>query len=190
MCGIPTVTLLGERADYEDILKRLEKLPELGPEASTFADLLRPVLRNFIATFDPEQSTVSHDFWSKIAHHLGGGSGPSYLGGWLTAFCFWNDKGECMYDQQTESRNPWETDSDRLELDGVSYHDVDISDIPNGFASVPVLVDDNGKEYKTKMIAGSLGIKVTGKDNSQAGTEEKLDSLQSLSGWMMYEIKE
>jgi hypothetical protein len=75
-------------------------------------------------------------------------------------------------------------------LDGVSYHDVDISDIPNGFASVPVLVDDNGKEYKTKMIAGSLGIKVTGKDNSQAGTEEKLDSLQSLSGWMMYEIKE
>jgi hypothetical protein len=55
---------------------------------------------------------------------------------------------------------------------------------------VPVLVDDNGKEYKTKMIAGSLGIKVTGKDNSQAGTEEKLDSLQSLSGWMMYEIKE
>ncbi|CAN9265040.1 unnamed protein product [Alternaria alternata] len=129
-------------------------------------------------------------FWSKIAHHLGGGSGPSYLGGWLTAFCFWNDKGECMYDQQTESRNPWETDSDRLELDGVSYHDVDISNIPNGFASVPVLVDDNGKEYKTKMIAGSLGIKVTGKDNSQAGTEEKLDSLQSLSGWMMYEIKE
>ena len=92
MCGIPTVTLLGERADYEDILKRLEKLPELGPEASTFADLLRPVLRNFIATFDPEQSTVSHDFWSKIAHHLGGGSGPSYLGGWLTAFCFWNEK--------------------------------------------------------------------------------------------------
>ena len=95
-----------------------------------------------------------------------------------------------MYDQQTESRNPWETDSDRLELDGVSYHDVDISDIPNGFASVPVLVDDNGKEYKTKMIAGSLGIKVTEKGNSQAGAEEKLDSLQSLSGWMMYEIKE
>lgn len=188
-CGIPTVTLLGERADYEDILKRLEKLPELGPEASTFADLLRPVLRNFIATFDPEQSAVSHDFWSKIAHRLGGGSGPSYLGGWLTAFCFWNDKGECMYDQKGP-RNPWETDSDRLELDGVSYHEVDISDIPNGFASVPVLVDDNGKEYKTKMIAGSLGIKVTSKDSSQAGTEEKLDSLQSLSGWMMYEIKE
>lgn len=188
-CGIPTVTLLGERADYEDILKRLEKLPKLGPEASTFADLLRPVLRNFIATFDPEQSAVSHDFWSKIAHRLGGGSGPSYLGGWLTAFCFWNDKGECMYDQKG-SRDPWETDSDRLELDGVSYHEVDISDIPNGFASVPVLVDDNGKEYKTKMIAGSLGIKVTSKDSSQAGTEEKLDSLQSLSGWMMYEIKE
>ncbi|KAG9196293.1 hypothetical protein G6011_01414 [Alternaria panax] len=192
MCGIPTVTLLGERADYEDILTRLEKLPELGPEASTFADLLRPVLRNFIATFDPEQSAISHDFWSKIAHRLGGGSGPSYLGGWLTAFCFWDDKGKCMYDQQIGSSgwNSRATNPEQLELDGVSYHHVDTDDIPSGFASVPVLVDDNGKEHKTKMIAGSLGIKVTSKDGPQAGmNEEKLDSLQSLSGWMMYEIK-
>ncbi|KAL1793392.1 hypothetical protein ACET3X_008374 [Alternaria dauci] len=191
MCGIPTVTLLGERADYEDMLGRLEKLPELGPEASQFADLLRPVLRNFVASFDPEQSAVSQDFWSKIAHRLGGGSGPSYLGGWLTAFCFWNDKGQCMYDQQkgSNSRSYRASNQDELELDGVSYHQVDTSDIPSGFASVPVLVDDNGKEYKTKMIAGSLGIKVTSKDDSQAGTEKKLDSLQSLSGWMMYEIK-
>jgi hypothetical protein len=191
MCGIPTVTLLGERADYEDILARLDKLPELGTETSIFADLLRPVMRNFIATFDPQQSATSRDFWSKIAHRSGGGSGPSYLGGWLTAFCFWNDKGKSMYDLQKGVRRRGISPSDpgRLELDGVPYHKVETDDIPSGFASVPVLVDDNGMEYKTKMIAGSLGIKITSKDDPRAGTEEKLDSLQSLSGWMMYEIK-
>jgi hypothetical protein len=192
MCGIPTVTLLGERADYEDILARLDKLPELGPQTSTFADLLRPVLRNFMATFDPKQAATSRDFWSKIAHRFGGGSGPSYLGGWLTAFCFWDDKGKCMYDLQ-RGVSGWgisPTDPERLELDGISYHRVDTNDIPSGFASVPVLVDDNGTEYKTEMIAGSLGIKITSKDDPWAGTaEEKLDSLQSLSGWMMYEIR-
>ncbi|KAI4644011.1 uncharacterized protein J4E78_009793 [Alternaria triticimaculans] len=191
MCGIPSVTLLGEREDYEDILARLEKLVELGPEASTFADLLRPVLRNFIATFDPEQAVTSRDFWQKIAHRSGGGSGPSYLGGWLTAFCFWDDKGKCMYNLKTGTQdwNVDESDKQLLELDGVSYHRVDTDDIPSGFASVPVLVNDNGTEYKTKMVAGSLGIEITSSNDSDAGAEEKkLDSLQSLSGWMMYEI--
>jgi hypothetical protein len=193
MCGIPSVTLLGEREDYEDILTRLEKLVELGPEASTFADLLRPVLRNFIATFDPEQAVASRDFWQKIAHRSGGGSGPSYLGGWLTAFCFWDDKGKCMYNLKTgtESWNVSDDDRQRLELDGVLYHRLDTDDIPTGFASVPVLVDDNGTQYKTKMIAGSLGIKITSSNDPKAATEEeKLDTLQSLSGWMMYEINE
>jgi hypothetical protein len=190
-CGIPSVTLLGKREDYQDILDRLEKLVELGPEASKFADLLRPVLRNFIATFDPEQAVASRDFWQKIAHRSGGGSGPEYLGGWLTAFCFWDNKGKSMYNLQAGIES-WNVgpNQERLELDGVSYHRVDTEDIPSGFASVPVLVDDNGTQYKTKMIAGSLGIKVTSSDDPTAGTKEKLDTLQSLSGWMMYEIKD
>jgi hypothetical protein len=181
-CGIPSVTLLGERADYEDILQRLDKLPELGAETSTFADLLRPVLRNFIATFDKEKSDLTRDFWSKIAHRSGGGSGPSYLGGWLTAFCFWDNKGKSMHDYGLRTKQYFGGDPELLVLDGVKYHRVDTSDIPNGFASVPVKVDDNGTAYHTKMLAGAIGIRATSSGDS------KLDTIQSLSGWFMFEV--
>ncbi|KAF2743072.1 hypothetical protein M011DRAFT_462029 [Sporormia fimetaria CBS 119925] len=48
-CGIPSVTLLGEKADWADMLKRLDKLEELGEEPKKFASLLRPVLQYFVA---------------------------------------------------------------------------------------------------------------------------------------------
>jgi hypothetical protein len=181
-CGIPSVTLLGERADYEDILQRLDKLPELGAETSTFADLLRPVLRNFIATFDKQKSDSTRDFWSKIAHRSGGGSGPSYLGGWLTAFCFWDNKGKSMHDYGLRTKQYFGGDPELLVLDSVKYHRVDTSDIPTGFASVPVKVDGNGTEYHTKMLAGAIGIRATSSGDS------KLDTIQSLSGWFMFEV--
>jgi hypothetical protein len=62
-----------------------------------FADLLRPVLRNFIPTFNEEQSDSTRDLSYKTVHRSGGGSEPSYFGGWLTAFYFWdNVASRCM----------------------------------------------------------------------------------------------
>lgn len=54
MCGIPSVTLLGEREDWEKILDRLNILSEFSDEPTIFAELLRPVLRNMVATFDAD----------------------------------------------------------------------------------------------------------------------------------------
>jgi hypothetical protein len=48
LCGIPSVTLLGERADWEEIFKRLEFLPRLGAEPAEFYGLLKPVIRYFV----------------------------------------------------------------------------------------------------------------------------------------------
>lgn len=201
-CGIPSVTLLGERADYEDILARLEKLCELGEEPTQFAALLRPVLRGFIATFDPAQDVASRAFWGRIAHRTDGFSGPYYLCGWVTAFCFWDNKGKCFYDVHTRSWFHGEKNSSDgvkiseheetilpLVLEGVKYHRVDISKIPPSCASVPVFVNDNGIKYDTKMIAGSLGITVTSSSGAEVGADGG-DSLQSLSGWMLYEFQE
>ncbi|KAH7094535.1 hypothetical protein FB567DRAFT_510416 [Paraphoma chrysanthemicola] len=208
MCGIPSVTLLGERADYEDILHRLDKLEELGSEPTDWAALLRPVLRRFIQSFDinatAEVEQDVKDFWSRIAH-VSGGSGPSYISGWLTAFCFWRNDGKCMYKKREPvSQQPQpETGSSRssrparikrsssyFELDDVVFHVVDTSDIPAGFASVPVKVDDNGTVHNTKMVAGSLGIAASESGEKGETGEGKLDSVRSLSGWLMYEIKE
>lgn len=44
LSGLPSVTLLGVRADWEGMLERLEMLPRLGPEPAQFYALLKPVL--------------------------------------------------------------------------------------------------------------------------------------------------
>lgn len=202
-CGIPSVTLLGEREDWEKICHRLNKISEFGDEPTTFAELLRPILRNFIATFDskPAPSAEVLDFWSKVADRRSGGSGPSYLSGWITAFCMWDETGKLLRTSSYESDYS-------LYLEGTRYHQIDIKDIPSGFASVPLKVDDNGTEYDTTMLAGSFGFQATssgqkidsGRDHvrswsndykpAQGTGEPALDSLQPTSGWIMYEVKE
>ncbi|KAF2450369.1 hypothetical protein P171DRAFT_426763 [Karstenula rhodostoma CBS 690.94] len=199
-CGIPSVTLLGEQADWENILQRLDVLPEFGAEPAAFAALLRPVLQGFIATFDSDHTPATRDFWGRIAHRVSGGSGPAYLSGWITAFCFWDAHGKsirkrCWFDGSRDAACK-----------------VEFEDIPNGYATVPLTVNDNGKEYFMTMVAGSFGIEasrrqeVTGVEDGDAtaedesgsdttlsgdgaGTERQdavLDSIRPVTGWMMY----
>jgi hypothetical protein len=219
LCGIPSVTLLGVRADWEEMLKRLEMLPRLGPEPAQFYALLKPVLRHFVMSFDSPTDPAVLEFWSNIAHQSGG-SGPHYLSGWITAFCFWKPDGKSLYSppegeiqlKGTDRRYPG------CNLDGTLYHKVDTDDIPDGHAAVPVTVDDNGRIYDTRMVAGSVGISVTSSGDildegygrngigsftygpngevvphvmdPRVGQLSGLDSLQPVSGWWIYEVDE
>jgi hypothetical protein len=90
MCGIPSITLLGEKSDYESLVARLDKLATLGREPHTAARLLRPILTHFVNVFD---APPAMDFWSKICHYKSG-SGGTYIGGWISAFSPWNNKGK------------------------------------------------------------------------------------------------
>jgi hypothetical protein len=80
-CGLPSVTLLGRKEDWEKMLERLERLKSFGEEPTMWYDLLKPVFTKFVETFDDPESENIKDFWQKIAHYSGGGSGPSYLSG-------------------------------------------------------------------------------------------------------------
>lgn len=62
-CGLPSVTLFGEREDWVKTLEKLPKIESLGPEAEKFVELLTPVLNNFIKTFDKPNSESTKDFW-------------------------------------------------------------------------------------------------------------------------------
>jgi hypothetical protein len=215
MCGIPSVTLLGEKADWVDIRHRLDKLAQFGKEPELFSRLLTPVLDYFISTFEGADDPKVVDFWSKIAHQYNGGSGPTWLSGWITAFCFWDADGKLLYHEPHPNVGKYDQKERGCDLDGTLYHRIDIKDIPNGYVSVPVLVDDNGQEFKTKMVAGSVGIAVsssgekldaTGKHRSWVsgghmqrlfeditpvvGDVTGLDSLQPVTGWWMYELVE
>ncbi|KAI0738926.1 hypothetical protein C8Q80DRAFT_1275137 [Daedaleopsis nitida] len=91
-CGIPSVTLEGTKADWEEIYRRLSRLEELGPEPAYWADMLRPILRRFIDSFDGRHDL---EFWKHcIAYRRQEMCGQDDLDGWITAFCVWSTKGK------------------------------------------------------------------------------------------------
>lgn len=217
-CGIPSVTLLGERKDWENLTKKLEKLSQLGDEPARFAQLLRPILNHFVASFDNPNSPDVLDFWSKCAHKHSMGSGPDYLSGWVSAFCFWDEDGQLLFAESilSSSSPDFQTQNTEWGLDSVLSRRVDTDDVPSGFASVPVIINDNGKVYDAEMLAGLVGIQATSSGVMLDGTRghqssgafrynasgqlepvvysispptEKaaLDSIQPLSGWWIYE---
>jgi len=63
-CGIPHVTLLGEKDDWEQIVRRIEKLKEYGPETTAWYLLLKPVVTRFAQSFDSgvADSAENRDF--------------------------------------------------------------------------------------------------------------------------------
>jgi hypothetical protein len=146
-CGLPSVTLLGTKADWQKMLSRLERLKTFGEEPTLWYGLLKPVFTKFVETFDDPTSRNIKNFWQKIAHYSGGGSGPSYLSGmfslplnvytllayriccigWITAFCFWDVQGKCFHvpGQNPSSKDKMHTMGEPtpvLSLDGARYH--------------------------------------------------------------------
>jgi hypothetical protein len=93
-CGLPEVTLEGNKDDWADMYERLDKLKEYGPQTIAWYHLLKPVLRAFVRAFDDPHGEANIDFWSHVAHYESGGSGPRFLCGWITAFCMWDAEGE------------------------------------------------------------------------------------------------
>lgn len=162
--------------------------------------MLRPILEYFLRSFKGPASPAVKDFWGKIARYQSGGSGPTYFLAWITAFCFWDEKGQNL------SRLP---DRRGCALNGVLYHRVANEQIPSGYVSAPVTLSDNGKIHHAKMLARSVGIQASRYPGQlstgtpllmQTGTRTgdathtttagstQLDTLQPVSGWWMLKI--
>lgn len=198
LCGIPSVTLLGEEADWEEISLRLEKLQTFGEEPARWYHLLKPVLSRFVKTFSTPQAPEISDFWGKMVNRQSG-SGVDEISGWLSAFCFWKEDGQLMYQPaplhvQTLDyrdgvfvRNLRPTD--KFCLDGQVYGEFDLKDMPRGYATVPVHCDDNGYEFDAVMLAGFIGIKCSSSGQKTAKDQIGLDTVQAESGWLMFEKK-
>ena len=183
-CGIPSMRLLGTEGDWENMLLRLEKLKTYGVEPTKWYGLLKPVLSMFVQTFKSPDSEEVLDFWQKIAHEYNMGSGPTYLSGWITAFCFWDADGKMLYQEKSLKENSRSKDNS---FNTEIFHTIDVDKVPAGYASVPVKVDDNGYVFDATMIAGSVGLKATSSGKELENARAGLDTLQPVSGWWMYE---
>ncbi|MCJ1463126.1 hypothetical protein MMC07_001731 [Pseudocyphellaria aurata] len=188
-CGFPSVTLLGEKSDWEEILRKVQVLPKYGEQPTEWSRLLIPIVDNMIASFDQPDSQLTKDFWLRTCHSAGGSVSPATLSGWLTAFCFWDESGvriKSLSDEDLSrmSRRSHEVDRKRLILNEIEYPLILRYAIPKGVVSVPVTVQDHraGLEYKTTMVAGSVGMTATAVDGG-----EDLTTVQPRSGWWMLE---
>ncbi|OQR88479.1 hypothetical protein THRCLA_10298 [Thraustotheca clavata] len=83
LCGIPEITLLGT--------VKTGKTFELVERMMEWAELLGRVLDQFVLAV---KGTEDIDFWQRICHNIGGGSEPSYIGGWISLFTVFNENGQ------------------------------------------------------------------------------------------------
>ncbi|KIL60102.1 hypothetical protein M378DRAFT_180560 [Amanita muscaria Koide BX008] len=162
-CGIPQVTLEGTKEDWESLLSRLAKLKEYGKEAEAWYRLLQPIISQFVAAYEKPNSAENLDFWNKVAHIQSGGSGPTYLAGWITAFCFFSAAGTRT-----------ETIGGGTCIDGVTFPKINMDKIPGGIAEVDVLLDDNGVKFDSLLVAGSIGTQICADANSVRNTVKPL----------------
>ena len=181
-CGIPSVTLLGEKQDWESLRAKLWRLPSLGVEPGIWSKQLDQVVGSMITCFDTDKQAQSIDFWQKIAHFHNMGSGLTYLSGSITAFCFWSSEGKLLYNEH---------DMKDLGLDRVLFHRIDYNKVRTATVEVPVKVEDltERREYETCILAGCSAYQGSvSKDATSRGSTE-IDTLQPMSTWLIYELK-
>ena len=154
-CGFPSVTLLGEKGDWEMLEKKLERLSEFGNEPKAFQERLKPIFRRFISTFENPTSQEVREFWNHAVHAKYYPSGicgvPPRLkfSGWLTGFVYWDDQGQ-----------PIPEESGMYTLDKVKYPIIRVESLSNGYAKVPLLLSDSGVDLNATMVAGLIGKRI------------------------------
>ncbi|KAI0514651.1 hypothetical protein F5B22DRAFT_226152 [Xylaria bambusicola] len=204
MCGIPTATLLGDRADWVDLASRVERLGEYGEEPQLFRDVLRPVVRGFVETFDNPADERVRDFWSRAIDHQRG-SGMNHLSGWITAFLIWDEEGKFRITKRLQDRakdaaqKAFAPDSSAplslhpLSEIGWAGYRVDLNQVPAGFVSVPVKLKNPETEVMvdTQLLAGSVAMEAL---TSEPPQQESSDNgarytVKPVTGWWMYQVK-
>ncbi|CAG8934971.1 unnamed protein product [Penicillium salamii] len=204
-CGIPSVTLLGEKEDWVNLFTKVEAIPWTGDEVAKFSTILQPVLDRFIASFEDPESPEVQKFWARCAHGRGDGSWATHLTGWITVFCFWDEEGRLprgIPNHMTEALQLRAEEEDLLEA---LCGEVDLKSIPRGYSTVPVNIWRGlEEEQHAIMVAGSVGIKATASSRQPSGEPENalrnstspsredscmLDTIQPLSAWWIYGTK-
>ncbi|KAK3692611.1 hypothetical protein B0T22DRAFT_369012 [Podospora appendiculata] len=178
-CGIPSVTLLGEADDWDEMAARCADRLGAGDfgaaPARWYYRLLGPVLAGFVETFRDPDGRAARQFWKGIVdRHTPDGSGRVTYSGWITAFCYWDERGRCLHDNTGGGGGGQQQQLVEVELSR--------GEIPMGFIKVPVTLVDDGVAIPTEMVAGSVGMRV------RRGRWDGYDTLQPESGWFMYHV--
>jgi hypothetical protein len=194
--GMPSVTLLGTKSDWQQLLLKLDRMPEFGSQPEEYSKMLRPILSRVVRTFvDPDDSGI-RQFWDDmVSNSKRECSEPGVVTGWLSGFQYWNQAGDLI------SRGS-EKDQKGVSLDGVVYPWRNIHAIPSAYSRLHFR-NHHSQGCVTsvsELLAGTIGRKVNEgqpKDYAialqRAGlvlpTTVKADqhgTLQPISRWFQY----
>lgn len=149
-CGIPKVELLGTEEDYVKLLRIVDTLLKFDNDEkwmTSWHAMMRPIFEKLLQIKKGQDD--GQDFFSCVCSYQRGGSGPSYLSGWITTFCCFDKDGEWQVKKLE--------DCDLLKM---SFPKIDTNDIPPGLVSVPVIVEERAKSHTVTLIAGSNCFKI------------------------------
>lgn len=142
MCGLPKVTLTGTIEDWKAVQARARRLSEFeDPTLVEWSKVLSYVLEYFVSAF---LKPVDRDFWNRVAHYTGGGSGPRYLEGWVLAFVGFDENGKYILNSVPKIKSTHK------------FGRMDTENVPTATVDVPVKINDNGIEYNSVFYAGPM----------------------------------
>lgn len=201
ICGIPSVTLLGEREDWVKLHAKLDRLYEFGDDAGLFADALKPIMKRFVSSWDGDGETK--EFWEQIVRakkkwSCGEGASEWDVSGWITGFQFFERDGKRRgFDPWVEEDEDEEESAEEVKeeevvmgihpndwnihIDGQSYLPVSLSDLSTGYAKAPLKMKgypQPGVDTDTYLLAGNIGVHRT----EEKGRVEA----RPVSGWFLY----
>lgn len=163
VCGIPSITLLGTKQDWQRLLKKIDRIEEFGVQPKDYARRLRPILSRIVSTFDSPASAETKDFWNQLVHAkvmhseiCGAPPVQYYVSGWILGFFYWTSEGYADCNLSSGSRS-----EGALKYDGVKYGMAALEDLPMGYAKAKfkMLNEHGGEEetFKGWVLAGSVG---------------------------------
>ena len=155
-CGLPKVTIEGIEEDWVELQNRAKRLLEFDNSSlghmTKWYKMLDPILQHFT---DSVKGKPDIDWWSRVCNKIGNGSGPRYLSGWITTFCVFNDSGQWIGGDFTKE-SYGEVITNPNNDCGQGWPIINCNEIPKGFVQVDLVIDDNGTEHKTELLAGHM----------------------------------
>lgn len=167
-CGIPEVTLEGTLEDWLDLRFNIDRLKDfnIGPDnyMNQWHEWLVKICDGLVKSYNNGDKML--EFWDNCCQYYAGGSGPSFLAGWISTFAVFKATGEWQGKCEMEA-DPFSNQQETME-----FPVIDCEDLPSGLCKVPVSVNDNGREYDCYMFAGQFGYNV---NTEQTGITPRAD---------------
>ncbi|KAI5292754.1 hypothetical protein KEM52_006087, partial [Ascosphaera acerosa] len=165
-CGIPSVTLLGTLDHWRLIEQKVDDIQlYCGGQQPALAwrELLLPVARGFVQSFEDPSSPATLHFWRTVVNGVENGSTGTTIAGWLSAFCFFDCRGKANATAKSALGEP------PVSLFGLLYPRIPLASISGAFVSHPATVERDEHVSQANIIAGSIAKEIIKVDGRKTG---------------------